>query len=718
MASTRKLLLVDDDPAHAGVFRDALRNAPDGPFEGEWVRTLAKSLERLKSKGIWAVVLNMFLPDSHGLVTFDRLLEAAPGIPTVVLCQSGDDSIASEALKRGAKDYLAEGHIDSYSLSRALRNLVERESAADALFTETERAQVTLDSAGDAVLSTDIACKLTYLNAVAEEMTGPSSKRALGNPLTEVLKIIGANAREPAPNPVELAIRENSAPGFAKNCIAIQGDGTASAIEVSSALTYDRSGLVTGPVMVFRDAHLLRARAPQMAHLAPNDILTNLPNPILLEDRLTQAISISRRNKTQFAVLLLDLDQFKNVNFSFGQSVGDNVLQLVAARLLACVRASDTVSRIGGDRFVVLLSELRHAGDAGISAKKILRKLGESYSVNQHRVCLTASLGVSTYPQDGDKAEVLIGHAENAMCQGKKSGIRRYQFFRNDPGHQAAKTPSREGRLRLALETGQFVLYYQPKINLATGAISGVEALLRWLHPDLGLTAPAEFLPMAEACGLIVPIGRWVLRQACRQIRDWTDAGLLAPPVAVNVSASEFGSTGFLENLRHTLTDTGLDPARLELELTETVLMQFSGSAISVLGALKSVGVQLVIDDFGTGYSSLSYVKRFPFDSLKIDQSFVQDITIGGDDAPILRAAIAMANGLKKRVVAEGVETAAQVAFLQEHKCDEAQGFYFAKPVVADLFARMLEKSPGPNSRPARSGSAPPLRRSCALGYL
>jgi diguanylate cyclase (GGDEF)-like protein len=444
---------------------------------------------------------------------------------------------------------------------------------------------------------------------------------------------------------------------------------------------------------------------PQMRESAQHDILTGLPNRMLLKDRLNQAISISHRNRTQVAVLFLDLDHFKHLNTSWGYSVGDKLLQSVAERLVASVRGSDTVSRIGGDRFVVLLSELRHAGDAGINAKKILSKLAETFSINHHRLHLTVSLGVSTYPRDGDKGEILIEHAEKAMYQAKKAGIHTYHFFTNAPNHRGVNTQSPEGQLRVALECGQFALHYQPKINLGTGVISGVEALLRWLHPNWGLIPPAEFLPIAESCGLIMPIGRWVLKEACRQLQHWLDAGLLGPPVAINVSALEFGSAGFVENLRDTLRDTGLEPSYLELELTETVLMQFAGSGVSALGALKSVGVRLAIDDFGTGYSSLSYLKRFPFDSLKIDQSFVHDITSRTDDAPILRAAIAMAVGLRKCVVAEGVETAEQAGFLQEHECDEAQGYYFGKPVAPDEFAKFLGKSTGDNPRPATFGA-------------
>ena len=691
MTNVRRLLLIDDDPAHAGAFREALLNANDGLFQGEWVGTLAESFERLGKKGIWAIFLNLCLPDSQGLTTFDKLLQAEPGVPTLVLGGIGDEAIAVEALRRGAKDYLLEGHIDSYSFARAIRNMVEREAAEEALFTEKQRAQVTLDSIGDAVLSTDILGNVTYLNAVAEKMTGWSRAEASGRPLAKVFEIIDGSTREPSPNPMELAVEKNKTVGLTANCILIRRDGNESAIEDSAAPIHDRSGVVTGAVIVFHDVSTSRAIADEMIHLAQHDILTDLPNRMLLKDRLTQAIATAHRNSTQLAVVFLDLDQFKHINDSLGHAIADKLLQSVAARLVSCVRSSDTVSRQGGDEFVVLLSEIKHAADAGITARKILTALTAAHGVDQHNLHVTASMGLSTYPEDGEDAEILIKNADTAMYQAKQNGRDNYQFFKKDMNVRAVNRQSFEGGLRDALEYGQFVLHYQPKISLTTGAISGVEALLRWMHPVLGRIPPLEFLPIAEDCGLILPIGRWVLRETCRQVQDWINAGLRVPPAAVNVSSLEFRSEGFLENLRATLKDTGLDPCYLELELTETVLMQHAESTVSVLSALKSIGVRLAVDDFGTGYSSLSYLKRFPIDSLKIDQSFVHDITPGTDDAPIVRAVITMAKSLKQRVVGEGVETEEQMAFLHAHGCDEAQGYYFSAPVVAEHFAKLLE---------------------------
>jgi diguanylate cyclase (GGDEF)-like protein/PAS domain S-box-containing protein len=691
MADIRIVLLIDNDPAHFEVFREALLIANDGPFQSECAKTLSQGVERLCQKGIWAIFANLSLPDSQGLDTFRKLLQAAPDVPTLILGGLEDEGIAMEALRHGAKDYLLEGHIDTYSFARAIRNMAERKAAEEALFAEKERAQVTLNSIGDAVLSTDTLGNVTYLNAVAEKMTGWSRDEALGKPLAKVFEIIDGSTREPSPNPMELAVQENKTVGLSANCILIRRDRFESPIEDSAAPIHDRSGLVIGAVIVFHDVSTSRAMVLEMSHLAQHDILTDLPNRILLKDRLNQAIATARRNNTQVAVLFLDLDGFKHINDSLGHAVGDKLLQSVATRLVSCARRSDTVSRQGGDEFVVLLSEIKHPADAGIAARKIIAALSTPHVVDQHELYVTASIGLSTYPDDGRDTESLIKTADTAMYQAKEKGRNNYQFFKKNMNIQAVSRQSIEAGLRRALERHEFVLHYQPRISLETVEITGVEALIRWMHPDLGLIPPLQFLPTAEECGLILPIGQWVLRETCRQVQEWIDAGLGVVPAAVNVSCLEFRSEGFLEGLRAILKDTCLDPCYLDLELTETVLMQHAESTVSVLSALKSIGVRLAVDDFGTGYSSLSYLKRFPIDSVKIDQSFLHDMTIDTDDAAIVSAVITMAHSLKKRVIAEGVEAEEQVTFLNAHGCDDAQGYYFSRPVVAEQFAKMLE---------------------------
>jgi diguanylate cyclase (GGDEF)-like protein/PAS domain S-box-containing protein len=691
MTEIRTLLLIDDDSHHADVFIDAVENAIDGPYKGEWVTNLSEGIERLQKGGIWSVFVNLSLPDRQGLETLDSLLLAAPSIPTLILAGTKDVAVALEALRHGAKDYLLEDHIDRDSFVRAIRNMAERQTAREMLSAEKERAQMTLNSIGDAVLSTDLEGRVTYLNVVAEKITGWTREEAAGKDVDDVFVIIDGSTREPCLNPLKTALEQNKTVGLTRHCILIRRDGDEFAIEDSAAPIHDQHGVTTGAVVVFHDVSVARAIEAEMSHLAQHDTLTKLPNRILLQDRLSQAITIAGRNGTRIAVLFVDLDGFKHINDSLGHAIGDKLLQSVAKRLLASVRTSDTVSRIGGDEFVVLLSEVAHAGDAGVKAGKILAALNTPLEIDQHNLRVTASIGVTTYPEDGQETAMLIKNADLAMYQAKENGRNNYHFFEKDMNVRALERQSVEENLCFALDRDELVMHYQPKISLTTGEITGVEALVRWQHPERGLIGPLQFISVAEDCGLMLPIGNWVLRESCRQAKAWQDAGLRPIEMAVNVSSVEFRNEDFLEGVRAILKETGLSPHYLGLELTESVLMQHAEFTVPVLKKLKAMGVRLAIDDFGTGYSSLSYLRQFPIDTLKVDQSFVQGINADTDDATIINAVINMGGNLKHRVIAEGVETVEQVAFLQAHGCDEGQGYYFSHPVPASQFAKLLE---------------------------
>lgn len=692
---TNTILLIQDHDSAAQEVQTSLLASGEASIRIDWVRSCAAALERLENDGrgigcITAIFVDLSLPDSQGIATFDRLFAAAPEVPILILSALREEATARLAVQHGAQDYILDGRLDSFTVNKALRNMIERAAISEALFAEKERAQVTLDSIGDAVISTDADGVVTYVNAVAEALTGWSRLAAVGHPLSDVFRIVDVDSREVTDDPLALAIRENRAVNLTPNCVLINRDGSETHIEDSAAPIHDRRGTVTGAVIVFRDVTASRALALRMSHLAQHDSLTDLPNRLLLNDRLGQAIAVALRHGKKLAVLYVDIDRFKHVNDSGGHTVGDRLLQKVAKRLLDCVRSSDTVSRQGGDEFVVLLCDVENAKDAAGAAEKMLVALRRVYRIDQLELHVSASIGIATYPEDGKSAEDLFKHADAAMYRAKDCGRNNYQFFRAEMNRYARERHNLESDLHFALERQELALYYQPKVELLTGAITGVEALLRWRHPKHRLILPSRFIPIAENSGLIVPIGKWVLEEACRQAKAWESAGCGPTSVAVNVSAVELRAKGFVAGVRQILSHTGLAPRRLELEITETFLMQDPLRTGVVLDELKKMGVRLALDDFGTGYSSLSFLKRFPIDTLKIDHSFVRDLATDSEDASIVSAVVDMGRNLNMQVVAEGVETPAQCAFLKRHQCPEAQGFYFGKPMLPKAVARLL----------------------------
>ncbi len=620
-----------------------------------------------------------------------QLVRAAPNTPLLVVGTNADGDLARQVVQAGAHDYLLKNHLDSYWLPRALLRAIERKLAEEALFEEMKRAEVTLNSISDAVLSTDPSGRVTFLNSMAETMTGWSRAEAVGRPLEDVLQIVDSVTREPAADPLKRAMLGNAQVNLASNFILIRRDGVESPIEDSAAPIHDRRGLASGAVIVIRDMSTIRATALQMSYLANHDALTGLPNRLLLSDRLGRALALAHRHQRGLAVLFFDIDHFKYINDSLGHALGDQLLQAIGRDVAMSVRSSDTVSRQGGDEFVVVLSELEHVEDAALGAEKIMAAVAQPRKIAGHELQVTATIGISVYPDNGEDAETLMKSADIAMYHAKDEGRDRYRFFKPDMNVRAVERRTIEAGLRGALKRQEFLLHYQPKMDLKTGAIVGSEALIRWRWPDRGLMEPGQFVSIAEDCGLIAPIGRWVVHEACRQAQAWQQAGLPPIPVSVNVSAVEFRSRAFLENIDAVLKETRLDPSYLEIELTESVLMASSDTTFAVLQALKSIGVQLAIDDFGVGYSSLGYLSHFPIDALKVDQSFVQGITSSSNGAAIVRAVIGMGRSLKHRVIAEGVETRDQLAFLQAEDCGEGQGFYFSRPLAAEQFAQVLK---------------------------
>ncbi|WP_338474279.1 EAL domain-containing protein [Pseudomonas sp. MS646] len=439
----------------------------------------------------------------------------------------------------------------------------------------------------------------------------------------------------------------------------------------------------------------------KVSHLLQYDVLTELPNSMLLGDRLTQAMAQCRRHDRQLAVMFLGLDRFKRVNNALGHPVGDEMLKRVARALATVVRESDSVFRYGSDEFVVVLGDIADPQQTKGVAEKLLAAVSTPQPIDGHDLTVTASLGVSVYPTDGFDAVALIKKAETAMRNVKEAGPNDYRFFTEDMNRRARQQQTIESGLRLALQRKEFVLHYQPKLDLTSGKVVGVEALVRWNRPEHGLVYPSDFIPVAEDSGLIVPLSQWVLQEACQQARTWQDQGMRPLYLSVNVSAIDFRQRGFVEGIARTLKETGLDPTQLELEITESVLMQNIDTTVAILKAIKQLGVRLAIDDFGTGYSSLSYLQKFPVDVLKIDQSFVGDLSIDSNDAKLVSTIISLGKGLNLHIIAEGVETLAQLDFLRAHQCEEAQGYYFSKPVEPHAFAQWMaewEQRPNPFS--------------------
>src|ERR1017187_5471154 len=544
-----------------------------------------------------------------------------------------------------------------------------------------------LKAAANAIVITDFHGTIIWVNHAFTAMTGYSEEEVLGkNP--RLLK-----SGEQSDNYyAEMWSTISSGKVWKGEIVNRRKDGTTYTEEMTITPVTQGVGNAadTHFIAIKQDITQRKAAEKQAQFLAYYDALTGLPNRTLLQDRLTKALASARRQKCRVALLFFDLDGFKTINDSLGHSVGDLVLKQVAERLMKWAREQDTVARVGGDEFLIVLTSVKDIPDAAVAAERLMNTMTAAYVVQGHSLGISCSLGISIFPEHGADSETLIKDADAAMYCAKENGCNNFRFFTKDMNAQAVERLTLENGLRLALEKRELFLVYQPQIEIATGRIIGLEALLRWQHPELGLVPPDKFIRIAENSGLIVPIGEWVLRTACSQTRKWQDEGLPAVSVAVNVSAVQFRQASFCELIGRVLRETGLAPQYLELELTESLLLSNAHVTLTVLQDLRAMGVKLAIDDFGTGYSSLSYLKQFPVGKLKIDRSFIRDVAVNPDDAAITTAIISMARSLSLKVIAEGVEDEAQMTFLRAHQCDEIQGYYFSKPLAVDKVADKL----------------------------
>ena len=661
-----------------------------------WADAAMKAVTGIASM-VTAVMLWRLMPDALRLPTTRQLEETVERLEQEVEeREQAERSLA--AFNDSLETLVQQRTAELEEINRLLKLEIDlRREAEQTLYAEKQRAVVTLQSIGDGVITTDKQSRVNYLNPVAERMTGWSNAEAQGKPLLEVFRIVNESTRKLVPNPVDVVLQHGEIYGLANHTALIGRHGNEYAIEDSAAPIRDQDGNVLGVVLVFHDVSEARNMANKMTYLAEHDYLTGLPNRLLLNDRLHQALTIAKRDQEYIALMFLDLDHFKNINDSLGHEVGDQLLKMVARRLEGCLRASDTISRQGGDEFMILLPELTNYFSPAEVAEKLLAAATVPYEIGAHEITVSASIGIAVFPDDGENGELLTKNADAAMYHAKSLGRNNYQFFTRAMNERVMEIAELESKLRRAVERNEFVLYYQPKIDIRTGQVVGAEALIRWQHPNWGLVAPDRFIPIAEDSGLIRPIGLWVMREACRQNQEWQAAGLARIPVAVNLSTVQLRQHNFLQEVSEILLMSGLAPDYLELEVTESVAIHAETEVINWLHKLRSMGVKLALDDFGTGYSSLSYLKRLPINNVKIDKSFIRDIETDPDDATIITAIIRMSHGLRLNVIAEGVENVNQLEFLKKEGCDQMQGFIASRPIPADEFAQLLQNWPTPS---------------------
>ena len=577
-----------------------------------------------------------------------------------------------------------------YFVSQA-QDISARKRYEDALFRERELAEVTLNSIGDAVLTTDLELRVTSLNPIAEAMTGWPRAQALERLLGDVFRLQTEASGEAAAHPLREAIARNTIVDLESRLMLRHRNGFVAPVEGSAAPIHDRAGNVIGGVLVFHDVTESRSLALRMMHLTQHDALTGLPNRQLLHTRIAQAVSNAARRRQRGAVLHLDVDHFKRINETWGHDAGDRVLQALAQRLRATLGGDDVLSRLSGDEFVALLPQIEAPADAASMAERLLDACARVRPEGLAALDVRACIGICLFPDDGTDPEQLLRNADSAMYETKASGRHGYRFYTPSMRERDSARRRIEDGLHNALARQQLRLLYQPKVDARHGHIVGAEALLRWAKDEGGWWLPDEFIPIAEDSGLIVPIGAWVLREACHQATAWKRAGH-SIPVSVNVSPLQLEDPGFLALLDTVLAETGLDPRLLELELTERIVVSGGRTTSALLRAIRRLGVRISLDDFGTGYCSLSYLRQFPIDTLKIDRAFVHDVPQDAETAAITTGIIAMARSLNKDIVAEGVETRAQSDFLRDAGCSVLQGFLYGRPMEAELLGSRLRE--------------------------
>jgi diguanylate cyclase (GGDEF)-like protein/PAS domain S-box-containing protein len=682
-----KIMIVEDEgitAMHLGRVLDGL-----GYSVITAVSSAEEAIERAGERRPDLVLMDIRLRGEMDGVQAAQVLRERFNIPVIFLTAHADDAILERA--KVTEPY---GYILKPFAQRDVRVTIEMALHKHRMDARLKRRgdwyASALESLGDAVIVTDAQGLVKFMNPLAESLTGWPLQEALDRDITDVFRIANRRQRELTEHPLPRAMRRGEVIHLEEGAILIARNGQERPIEDSAAPIREPDGTISGGVLVFRDGSARRQAEERLFHLAHHDALTGLPNRALFHDRLEQAIALAKRERAMVAVHLLDLDRFKETNDTLGHVVGDTLLQAAADRLVSCVRETDTVSRLGGDEFAVIQTQVESADDAAALAGKIISAFTRPFIIDEHDIHSSVSVGITIYPIDDEDPNLILKNADAALYRAKEEGRDNYQFFIGETKRIVESRRSLDRDLRHALERGEFELFYQPAFDLKTGRITAAEALLRWRHPERGLVLPKEFIPTADRTGLILSIGKWALLHACVNAGAWQDA---APglKVSVNLAPAQIKRQELVTVLKRVLQDAGIPAACLEVELTEDII----GDHTQVITAftmqrLRQMGVGVTIDDFGKGYASLSYLNSFPISKLKIDQSLISSLPEDASDATLVRAAICAGRTFGLRVVAEGVETEEQLAWVQDEGCDEAQGTLLGPPVPAEEFSRLL----------------------------
>ena len=678
------ILIIDGDPNPRELLADILKArgyatlaAKDG----------AGGLACLRENPVDLALIDFGLPDITGLDLLAGIKAGHPSTAVVVLTDHAALASAIEATDRGAFSYLRKPY-ETEQLMLQIRRAIEKQRTDAALRESDAKLHGLLETAPDSVLIVNDQQDILQVNKQFEVLFGYDRVEVIGRNMAMLIPSCFLHLRNDHPEQSPLPRRIPTEPGR-EHCARRKDGGEFPAEIIFNPVETSEGRIVFATI---RDLTERKLYEEQLEYQANHDDLTGLPNRTLLTDRLGQALLNAERHQHQVAVLFVDLDHFKIINDSLGHDLGDRLLEIVAERLTTCVRANDTVARQGGDDFVIVLLELTESEDAAVVAQKIQLAINQPLEIDTHNFEISCSIGISIYPKDGKDVQTLLKNADVAMFRVKEQGRGTFQFFTDELNDRVVARMTMERCLRRALENDELSVHYQPQVDLVSGRMIGIEALLRWRTPEMGMVSPTRFIPLAEETGLIIPIGEWVLKTAGMQNRLWQNAGLPPLAMAINLSPRQFWHPGLIGIVSRVLDESGLEPRYLELEITEGMVMRDVESAMAMLHELKGLGVQLSMDDFGTGYSSLSHLKRFPFDKLKMDISFVREVTFDPGSAAIARTIIAMAHNLNLRVIAEGIETEGQLSYLRAHGCDEMQGFYFSRPLSSQDFEQLLRE--------------------------